>query len=120
MARTLVDKIKGTSNWQSRIGQPWTTSGVLTASAVIKAEPGVFGGVLVIATDTGGDIDVIVWDSPTATLTDDERLCRVTIPSTVANTMDSFGNLDSPGIEATLGMYVQIVAGDCQVYVYYR
>jgi hypothetical protein len=99
---------------------PWISSGVLTASTVIKAKAGVLGGVLVTATDAGGDIDVIVWDSPTSTLTGDVALCRVPIPTTVSLTQESFGTPSQVGVEATLGIYVQVVAGDCEIIVYYR
>lgn len=120
MARTNVNLVGLAAPWQAHIGQPWVASGVSTASFVVKNAPGVFGGIEVIATDTGGDIDIIVWDSPDSTLTSDERLCRVTIPATTANTMETFGDLASPGIQAKNGIYVQVVAGDAQVYVFYR
>ena len=120
MARTNEGNLSLADNADSKISAPWIASGVLTASTVIKNKSGLLGGVVVIATDAGGDIDVIVWDSPDSTLTNDERLCRVTVPTTLTNTVESFGDLSSPGIQAQNGIYVQVVAGDCQVYVYYR
>lgn len=99
---------------------PWSCTGFKTADAVVKATPGVLGGVLVTATDDGGDIDVIVYDSPDATLTDDIALCRVRITTTTAGAQGSFGDLAGPGVAASKGMWLDVVAGDCQVEVYYK
>ena len=99
---------------------PWDSSGAKTADAVIKATPGVLAGFSVTQTDTGGDIDVIVYDSPTSDLTGDVALGRVTINSTTALAQGSFGSLAGPGVLASKGLYLDVVAGDCQVFVYYR
>lgn len=116
----LLKKLLGNSSPPGEvITAPWISSGVLTSSAVVSADPSRFGGVLVTATDGDGDIDVIVWDSPTSTTTDDEELARVTVPTTTALTQASAGDLSGPGIQATLGIYVAIT-GNCEVIVYYR
>ena len=99
---------------------PWITSGAMTASTVVSNAPSRLGGVVVTATDDGGDIDVILWDSPTSDVTSDEYLARITVTTTTAKAQASFGDLAGPGVQATLGIYVQVVAGDCQVLVYYR
>ena len=98
----------------------WECTGILTADGVVKASEGVLGGILVIQTDTGGDVDVIVYDSPTSDLTGDIALARVTINTTTALDNNSFGNLAGPGVIAAKGLYLDVVAGDCQVFVYYR
>lgn len=99
---------------------PWSCTGFKTADTVVKAAAGVFAGILVTATDAGGDIDVIVYDSPTSDLTGDIAVARVTIPTTVANTQGSVGDLSGPGIVMSKGIWVDVVAGDCQFLVYYK
>lgn len=98
----------------------WVPSGALTASTVIKASPGVLGGVVVTASDDGGDIDVIVWDSATATSTNKEQLARVTITAQTAKAQESIGTLGLGGIVASEGLWLQVAAGDCSVIVYYK
>lgn len=120
MTRLLKSHIKAAGRRGLAIAEPWITSGKLTASAAIKAAYGVVGGVLVTATDNGGDIDVEIWDSPDATLTNDERICRVTITTTTDKVQASWGSLAGQGVEATLGIYCKVVAGDCEVEVYYK
>lgn len=120
MSRTNVDYWQPATPVMARDAMPWVTSGYVTTSTVIKNQTGLLGGVIVTATDAGGDIDVIVWDSPNSTLTSGEHLCRLTIPTTVANTQVSFAAPSKEGVEARNGIYVQVVAGDCQVIVYYK
>jgi len=104
----------------ARDALPWVSSGVLTASAVAKNKPGLLGGIIVTATDAAGTVDVIVWDSPDSTLTGDERLCRITIPELTAKTWKEFHAPSGCGIQAEKGLYVQVVAGACEVIVYYK
>ena len=118
--RLLRSKIGPTAHSNLHDSTSWISSGIVTTSTVIKSKPGVLGGILVTATDAGGDADVIVWDSPNSTLTNDIYLCRVTIPTTIANTQTSFATPSQVGIEAENGIYVQVVAGDCQVIAYYK
>ena len=118
--RLLKSKIGPTAHSDLYDSTSWISSGIVTTSTVIKDKPGILGGILVTATDAGGNIDVIVWDSPNSTLTDDIYLCRVTIPTTIANTQASFATPSQVGIEAENGIYVQVVAGNCQVIVYYK
>ena len=99
---------------------PWSCTGIKTADAVIKATPGTLAGVVVTQTDTGGDVDVIIYDSPDSTLTDDIALCRITITSVTALTQGSFGGILGPGVVASKGLWLDVVAGDCQVIVYYK
>jgi len=120
MTRLLKSKWGPSDPIGARDSSGWVTSGIMIASTAVKAKIGLLGGVLVTATDNGGDIDVIVWDSPDSTLTSDEYLCRITIPTTTANSQASFAAPSQVGIEALNGIYVQIVAGDCQVIVYYK
>lgn len=100
--------------------EPWSCTGFKTADAVVKAAPGVLGGIIVTATDNGGDIDVIVYDSPTSDLTGDIALARVTITTTTDKAQASFGAPSAAGIVASKGMWLDVVAGDCQVLVYYK
>lgn len=120
MART------GKSAWgfntpaDARDAEPWIASGKLTSSTVIKAKAGLLGGVLVTATDNGGDINVVVWDSDTSDTTNDEQLARITIVDTTANAQNSFAAPSKEGVCAQNGIYVQVVAGDCEFIVYYK
>lgn len=120
MARTGKSRWRPPMPADARDAEPWIASGVLTVGTVVKAVPGLLGGVLVTATDDGGDIDVIVWDSPDSTLTDDEELARITVVETTANAQNSFATPSKEGVQAENGIYVQVVAGDCEVIVYYK
>lgn len=120
MARTNKDRVSPATPASARGATPWVSSGVVSAGTVIKNAPGILGGVIVTASDTDGDIDIIVWDSPDATLTSDVELCRVTITSATDHVQASFSSPSEVGVEAENGLYVQIVAGDCEVIVYYR
>jgi hypothetical protein len=120
MTRLLSSKIGPAAPEGLFNSQPWISSGVLTASTVIKAKAGVLGGIDVIASDNGGDINVIVWDSPTATTTSDVELTRVTIETTTDHASKSHRAPSQVGIQAEFGIYVQLVAGDCEIIVYYR
>jgi len=99
---------------------PWEAAGEFNDNAVIKDAEGVFAGILVEASDGGGDIEVEVWDSPDATLTNDICVASVRIASTTAYTQDSFGSLAGLGIHCHNGIYVKKVSGDCVFYVFYR
>jgi hypothetical protein len=120
MSRTLVNKWSPSTPMQAREAEGWTSSGVLAASTVIKAEPGLLGRVDVVASDNGGDIDVVVWDSPTSTTTNDEVLARVAITTTTDHASGSWVAPSGAGVAATLGMYVQLVAGHAEIFVYYK
>ena len=117
--RLLENNWRGPMPVEARDASPWIPSGVLTASAQIKAVRGLLGGILVTASDAGGDIVVKVWDSPNSTLTDDVCLAAVTIISTVSGAQNSFAPPSKEGVEAINGLYVQ-VTGDCEVIVYYK
>jgi len=95
-------------------------SGLLTASAVIKATKGILKGITMEMTDTGGDGVVEVWDSPTSTLTSDVCLARITVTSTTSGDMDSWTLPIGVGVKAPLGLYMKIVTGDVNVIVYYE
>lgn len=116
--RLLKSKVGEATPDHIKAMAPWITSGIMTADTVVKAAPGVVGGALVTATDVGGDIDVIIYDNASAA--SGVEVCRVTIPTTTAKTQASFGNLAGPGVECQNGIYVDVVAGDCQVTVYYK
>jgi hypothetical protein len=120
MTRLLKSKIGPAAPANLFDSQPWISSGVLTASTVIKDKPGVFGGIIVIATDTGADISVKVWDSPDSTLTSDVELAWCTGTTATALAQSSIGAPSQVGVEATLGIYVEVLAGDCSFIVYYK
>jgi hypothetical protein len=94
----------------------WVSSGAKTSSGVIKASSGVLGGVLVIATDDGGDIVVNVYNNPA--IAGDTLLATVCVTTTTAGAQASFGALSS-GIIAENGIYLEVESGDCTVIVYY-
>lgn len=119
MARTNYSRWEPTTRPASRDASPWVATGALTASAVVKNAPGLLGGVLVTTTDAGGDIDVLIYDSPDSTLTNDEILARITITEQVEHFQSSFGPPAREGVQAENGLYVHIT-GDCQVIVYYK
>ena len=120
MTRLLETHWGPTTPAQARDTVPWIASGLLTESTLIKAEPGILGGVVVTALDDGGDIIVRVWDSESATLTDDDCIAKITVADVAANYQHSFGTPSPSGVEATKGIYVEIVSGDPDVNVYYK
>ena len=95
-------------------------TGLLTASGVVKADRGVLKGVTMEMTDAGGDGVVEIWDSPTSTLTDDTCLARITVTSTTSGDMSSWSLPVGPGVKASKGLYMKVVAGDVNVIVYYE
>ena len=99
---------------------PWTSSGLLSLSSVVSSVPCVLGKIVVTASDNGGDIDVIVWDSSDATPAAHTALCRKTIITTTDHAQVEFTAPSGAGVNAALGLFVQIVAGDCEYTVYYR
>ena len=99
---------------------PWTSGGLLSLSSVVSTAPCVLGQVRVTASDNGGDIDLIVWDSSDATPAAHTALCRVTITTTTASVQEVFMAPSGAGVNAANGLFVQIVAGDCEYVVYYR
>jgi hypothetical protein len=99
---------------------PWTSSGLLSLSSVVSTAPCVLGEVRVTASDNGGDINLIVWDSSDATPAAHTALCRVTITTTTASVQEVFMAPSGAGVNAANGLFVQIVAGDCEYVVYYR
>lgn len=102
-------------------GRPhaWFSSGILTGSAVIKAKAGIVGWLCVHATDNGGDIHVKVWDSPDDTLTDDVVLAQQRV-STTTSGAHRHQVIPLPGVEAEHGIYLEVVAGDCEAVVGYK
>lgn len=119
MARTNYSRWEPTTRPASRDASPWVATGALTASAVVKNAPGLLGGVLVTAEDADGDIDVLIYDSPDSTLTNDEILARVRVTDLISGTQDSFCAPAREGVQAENGLYVDIT-GNCQVIVYYK
>uniref|UniRef100_A0A6M3J154 Uncharacterized protein n=1 Tax=viral metagenome TaxID=1070528 RepID=A0A6M3J154_9ZZZZ len=103
-----------------RSSMPWIASGEQDANAIVKSGPGILGGLVVTATTDAGTANVIIWDSPDADLTDDEVLARVTVTDAVTNHQNSLGAPAYGGIEARLGIYLQIAAGNVLVNVYYQ
>ena len=99
---------------------PWTSGGLLSVSSVVSDEACVLGEVRVTASDNGGDIDVIVWDSSDATPGAHTALCRVTIITTTDDAQEVFMAPSGAGVNAANGLFVQIVAGHCEYVVYYR
>jgi len=120
MARTNEDRWQPTTRARERDASPWVASGAITSSAVVKNAAGILGGVLVTTTDAGGDIDVLIYDSPDSTLTTgDEILARVRITEATTGAQASFAAPAREGVQALNGLYVDIT-GDCQVIVYYK
>ncbi len=119
MARTNYSRWEPTTRPASRDASPWVATGAIAASAVVKNDAGILGGVLVTATDAGGDIDVLIYDSPDATLTNDEILARVRITEMISGAQSSFAAPAREGVQAEKGLYLSIT-GDCQVIVYYK
>ncbi len=98
----------------------WLSSGAKSASAVIKDTAGTVGGLLVTAMDNGGDIDVLLWNSPDGVVAGDILICRVSISEAVAKAQSSWGAPSQCGVAAPNGIYLQIESGDCQAIVYYK
>ena len=119
MSRFNENRWQINTSVSARDAEPWVASGKLTTGTVIKNRPGLLGEIVVTASDVGGDVDVIVWDSATSTTTNDEELARVRIPETVAGTQSSFSAPSKEGVFATDGIYVA-VTGDCEFIVYYK
>jgi hypothetical protein len=97
----------------------WVSSGEITESTVIKATPGVLGGVLVTIDDAEGDGVVLIYDSPDDTTTDDEIVARITVIETTANAQNSFAAPSREGVLCTKGIFCHIT-GDLHVSVYYK
>ncbi len=97
---------------------PWIPSGWLVASDVIKAEPGLLGGILVRAEDNGGDQIVQVWDSPDGTTgAGYVELARVYCSAT--DELMIWVPFPLPGIEAKLGISV-VITNEVEYEIYYR
>lgn len=101
-------------------GDGCSVTGLLTASAAVKASAGDLLGVTVEMTDDGGDGVVEVWDSPDSTLTDDDCLARVTVTTTTSGAMASWALPHPRGVHAGNGLYMKVIAGDVNVIVYYN
>ena len=118
MTGLLVSKWRPGTPMQAREAEPWVASGLQTADAVIKAAPGILGGVLVTALDDGGDIVIKIWDN--ATEAAGVVLAKVTVSDTVTNYQRSFGAPSAAGVGATEGLFLEVVTGDPDVVVYYK
>ena len=116
----LKSKTKMTDKAETLAAAPAIATGLLTASTVIKAVPGLLLGYTMEMTDTGGDGTVEVWDSPTSDLTDDVCVARITVRSTTNGDMASFSLPLAPGVECGKGIYMKVTAGDVNVILYYK
>ena len=116
MATRLLERKTGMEDTaQTLQALPWIPTGVLIDSAVIKAVPGLVGAIYV--RKSGNSTTVKLWDSPTTDTTGDVEIARVFVPD---NGKD-YLLFPLPGIEAKLGIYVEIEAGkDPEVIVYYK
>ena len=95
----------------------WKSSGARATSAIIKATRGFLGGILVTASDGGGDIVVNVYDNEAAAA--GTLLAVVRITTTTTGAQASFG-APFPRIVASNGIYLDVAAGHCSVIVYYQ
>jgi len=95
----------------------WESSGAILASGVIKASPGLLGGVVVTASDADGDIEVNIYDNATKAAAPLLATLRLTAKTIGAQT--SFGAL-AGGIIAHEGIYLDMSAGHCMAIVYYE
>ena len=116
--RTLVNVIRPGSTPTELMAKGWESSGVLSASTVIKAKYGMLGAVMVQATDNGADQVLKVWDSPDSTTTDDVILYQCDLPETTDGARQ-YAQMPLPGVVAHNGIYVEI-AGDLEFEIFYR
>lgn len=116
MANRLLEyKTKMEDHALTLLATPWIPTGVLTDSAVIKAEPGLVGAIHV--RKGGNSTTVKLWDSETADTTGDVEIARVSVP----DNGKEYLLFPLPGIEAVKGIYVEIEAGkNPEVLVYYK
>ncbi len=120
MATRLEEYKTGLADDAQALGRlPWIPTGWLAASVQVKAAPGLLGGIMVRAEDNGGDQVVKVWDTAVgATGATEVELCRVYCSATDELMVNVFFPL--PGVEAKLGIYVELSAGDAEFELYYR
>jgi len=116
--RLLLNSVRPASTSTEKLCVPWESSGVLAAGATIKAKPGLLGAIMVQATDTGVDQVLKVWDSPDATVTDDVILYQCDLPEATDGARQ-YVMFPMPGIQAHLGIYVEI-AGALEYEIIYR
>lgn len=120
MALRLLEYKTGLADDAQALGRlPWIPTGWLDGDEQIKAEPGLLGGIIVRAEDNGGDQIVQVWDTADGTTgAAYVELCRVYCSATDELMVNIMFPL--PGIEAKLGIYVEVSAGDVEFELYYR
>jgi len=116
--RLLLNSVRPASTSTEKLAVAWESSGVLAASTVIKAKPGLLGAVMVQTTDNGTDQVLKVWDSPDATMTDDVILYQCELPEATDGARQ-YVKFPMPGIQAHLGIYIEI-AGDLEYEIIYR
>lgn len=97
----------------------WVPSGQFAISTIVKDSPGYFAGIVVIAQDGDADGDVIVWDSEDTTIAGKTEVARIRVTGPEEGSTESFGCIPQ-GIWCEEGIYVQVVAGDVDVLVYYK
>ncbi len=148
--RSNENGIRPNSSGEERQVVPWELSGVFTDSAVIKNQPGVFGGIVITFTwgieelSVSGDAPVaaaasdwpgnppdpkwwpppwwlIVWDSPDADTAGDVVLAYYPFPSGAVLGQVFTTVFPMVGVYAHLGVYVEVSApGDFEYSVCYR
>jgi hypothetical protein len=94
---------------------PGVSSDAITSSGAVKDSEGLFLGMSVVSTDSGGDQDVKIYDDPDSA--DGVILARVSNPTATAGSQQDL----FPGfpIHAETGIYCDIT-GDASVIVYYK
>lgn len=97
---------------------PWIPTGRLTVSAVIKATPGYFGGIIIQNPESETTQTIKVWDSETATTTGDNEVCFITCGPAAD---DKWVAPLEPGVECENGIYVELEEQSSLEYlVYYK
>ena len=116
--RLLEYKTRFTDFADSLTVLPWIPTGWLTASAEVKAVPGLVGGIIMREEDNDGDQVIKIWDSEDSTTDGDVEMARVYGTGIAGNVVALVFPL--PGIEAQKGIYVELSAGDAEFVLYYR
>jgi len=120
--RLLKRKTAMTDTMAVLLSMPWIPTGELTASTLVKAEPGLLGGFTVEAANDLGDYEIEVWDSVDGTTgAAYVKVARLTINGLTTGDMVSWKSPLEPGVECRYGIYLLIVAGTTpKIILYYK
>jgi len=105
--RVEESKTKITDTAQTLQATPWIPSGWISASDVIKAAPGLFGGIIVYNAAEQSVEYLIIWDSADGTTGAGYVEIGRVYCAAGADDKDFLFALE-PGIEAKLGIYVEL------------